>query len=323
MTPMNIAMTTLLNGICLGGILAATMMLILKLFPRLNSTTRFTVLWVTLLAVITLLATPLAPQASVSEPGIESLEVVSPSPAVIPAPAPAQAYRHGFKIRASYVDSVPSQSNASTSEQRVESALPQNAFTNSSTTTPLSEHFLIRIHSEKFLRTMATVWFVFSLVLLARLFAGYCVLRNLKLTATPVSPDWQLHVSRLCVTHGIRRQPQLLVSSHASGPMSLGFLRPAIVIPLTLLERLSHSELEQIVLHELAHLHRRDDWSNLAQKLIEAVLPIQPAVYWLGYQMSLAREMACDDWVIAATGTPWSPACCHWESSATLVRAAA
>jgi len=151
---------------------------------------------------------------------------------------------------------------------------------------------------------MAIVWVVFSFVLLARLAAGYRVLRNLKSTATPAAPDWQRHFSRLCVTHGIHRQPQLLVSSHASGPMSLGFFRPAIVIPHALLETLSHSELEQIVLHELAHLHRRDDWSNLAQKLIEAVLPIQPAIYWLGYQMSLAREMACDDWVIAATGTP-------------------
>ena len=145
---------------------------------------------------------------------------------------------------------------------------------------------------------------MFSFVLLARLVAGYCVLRSLKSSATPASPDWQLCFSRLCATHGIRRQPQFLVSSHVSGPMSLGFFRPTIVIPRTLFETLSHSELQQIVLHELAHLHRRDDWSNLAQKLIEAVLPIQPAVYWLGYQMSLAREMACDDWVIAATGTP-------------------
>ena len=57
------------------------------------------------------------------------------------------------------------------------------------------------------------------------------------------------------------------------------------------------------MLHELAHLRRYDDWTNLAQKLIEALLPIQPAVFWLGGRMSLEREMACDDWVIASTGT--------------------
>jgi hypothetical protein len=62
MTLMNIAMTTLLNGIYLGALLAAAMMLLLKLFPRLNPTTRFTVLWITLLAVVVLLAAPLTPR---------------------------------------------------------------------------------------------------------------------------------------------------------------------------------------------------------------------------------------------------------------------
>ncbi len=85
--------------------------------------------------------------------------------------------------------------------------------------------------------------------------------------------------------------------------MSLGFLSPAILIPRALLDTLSDLELEHVVLHELGHLRRRDDWSNLAQKLIEAMLPIQPAVYWVGHRMSIEREMACDDWVIAATGT--------------------
>lgn len=304
MTPMNIAMTTLLNGICLGAILAAAMMLLLKFFPRLNPTTRFTVLWMTLLAVVALLAIPLTLRPSSPEPRIESLVVVSPSPGVIPAPAPAQVYRQGRKIHASHVDPVAAQRPALISEQGLETSLSQNASTTSLPAAPPSEHSLIRIHSAKFLRALAIVWVMLSFVLLARLTAGYCALRSLKSSATPASPDWQLRFSRLCSTHGIRRQPQLFVSNSVSGPMSLGFFRPTIVIPRTLLETLSHSELEQIVLHELAHLHRRDDWSNLAQKLIEAVLPIQPAVYWLGYQMSLAREMACDDWVIAATGTP-------------------
>jgi beta-lactamase regulating signal transducer with metallopeptidase domain len=304
MTSMNIAMTTLLNGICLGAILAAAMMLLLKFFPRLNPTTRFTILWMILLAVVALLATPLTPGPSSPEPRIEALVVVSPSPVGIPAPAPAPVYRPGRKTHASHVDSVAAQSPASTSEERLETPLSQSASTTSLPAASPSEHSLIRIHSAKFLRALAIVWVMFSLVLLARLAAGYCVLRSLKSSATPASPDWQQRFSRLGATHGIRRQPQLLVSSHVSGPMSLGFFRPTIVIPCRLLETLSHSELEQIVLHELAHLHRCDDWSNLAQKLIEAMLPLQPAVYWLGCQLSLAREMACDDWVIAATGTP-------------------
>jgi beta-lactamase regulating signal transducer with metallopeptidase domain len=328
MTPMNMAMTTLLNGICLGAILAAAMMLILKFFPRLNSTTRFTVLWMTLLAVVALLATPLTPRASVAESRIKSLAVVSRRPAMMPAAALAQVDRPGRKTHPPHVDSVPSQSNLSRSDRHLESMFSS---TNSLPAASPSEHSLIRIHSVKILRALAIVWVVFSFVLLGRLATGYHVSQSLKSTATPASPDWQLHLSRLGATHGIRRLPQLLVSSHVRGPISLGFLRPMIVIPRTLLERLSHSELEQIVLHELAHLHRRDDWTNLGQKLIEAVLPIQPVVYWLGYQMSLAREMACDDWVIAATGTPRSYAAAltkvaelsQWQQAGVLAAGAA
>jgi hypothetical protein len=60
MTHLNFAMTTLLNGIWQGALLAAAMWIVLKLFPRVNSTTRFTVLWLTLLAVAMLPVGPLA-----------------------------------------------------------------------------------------------------------------------------------------------------------------------------------------------------------------------------------------------------------------------
>ena len=234
MTLMNIAMTTLLNGICLGVILAAAMMLLLKFFPRLNSTTRFTVLWMTLLAVVALLATPLTPRPSSPDSRIESLVVVSPSPVVIPAPAPAQVYRPGRKTHASHVNSVAAQ------RPRLETLLPQNRLQSFfargiAIRTRSDSHSLGKVSScasnyvgDVLLRAACPVG------------RGYCVLRSLKSSATPASPDWQLCFSRLCATHDIRRQPQLLVSSHVSGPMSLGFFCPTIVIPRTLLETLSH-----------------------------------------------------------------------------------
>ena len=300
MTPMNIAMTTLLNGILLGAILTAAMWLLLRLIPRLNPTTRFTILWMTLVAVVAMLVVPINPGASAPEPRAESLIVAPSSPVVTPAPATAQMQRLGRKTHAVYA----AQSHTPQSNDSPEKAIVTQNTSTSSAAAPGTEYSLIRIHSETFLRAMAVLWVVFSFILLGRLAAGYFVLRGLKSAAMPAPSDWQLRFTRLCARHGIRRRAELLVSSEVSGPMSLGFFRSAIVIPRTLLETLSQSELEQIVLHELAHLHRRDDWSNLAQKLIEAALPIQPAIYWLGYQMSLAREMACDDWVIAATGTP-------------------
>ena len=164
-------------------------------------------------------------------------------------------------------------------------------------------HPLIRIRSGKVLAAIEILWALLSLVMLARLAAGYRELRRLKSGARPASDRWELRLRRLCAINGVRRQTRLLISSQIAGPVSLGFFDPAILIPRAFLDTLLDAELDHIVMHELAHLLRRDDWTNLAQRLIEAVLPIQPAVYWLGHRMSLEREMACDDWVIAATGT--------------------
>ena len=77
MTHVNFAMTTLLNGIWQGAILAAAMWILLKLLPRLNPTTRFTVLWVTLLAVVALPLGPLAPRAFIPGAQPDSLPIAA------------------------------------------------------------------------------------------------------------------------------------------------------------------------------------------------------------------------------------------------------
>jgi hypothetical protein len=55
------------------------------------------------------------------------------------------------------------------------------------------------------------------------------------------------------------------------------------------------------LLHELAHLRRWDDWTNLAQKVVKALFFFHPAVWWIEKKASLEREMACDDAVLAET----------------------
>ena len=90
----------------------------------------------------------------------------------------------------------------------------------------------------------------------------------------------------------------------------IGFVNPAVVIPRWLLQELSPSELQQILLHELAHLQRWDDWTNLAQKILKALLFFHPAAWWIEKQLSLEREMACDDAVVAETANPRAYAEC-------------
>ena len=64
--------------------------------------------------------------------------------------------------------------------------------------------------------------------------------------------------------------------------------------------RLSEQEIDQVVLHELAHVRRRDPWALLVQRVIWTIAGFHPAMWWLDRAITLDRERACDDWVLAA-----------------------
>lgn len=76
------------------------------------------------------------------------------------------------------------------------------------------------------------------------------------------------------------------------------------------MRELSAAELNTVLLHELAHLRRWDDWTNLAQKVLRALFFFHPAVWWVENRLALEREMACDDMVLAETANPRAYAEC-------------
>ena len=100
------------------------------------------------------------------------------------------------------------------------------------------------------------------------------------------------------------RNVKLLVSDELRVPTALGFFQPAVVLPAWALSELSSEELRVVLLHELAHLRRWDDWTNLAQKLLKAIFFFHPAVWWIESRLALEREMACDDLVLEQTANP-------------------
>lgn len=103
---------------------------------------------------------------------------------------------------------------------------------------------------------------------------------------------------------------QLGVSSEVDQPCVIGFLKPRVLIPDWLLEKATAAEVEQIVLHEVSHLRRFDDWTNLVQKLVLAFFPLNPALYWVEGRLCAEREIACDERVIRSTKAPREYATC-------------
>ena len=107
-----------------------------------------------------------------------------------------------------------------------------------------------------------------------------------------------------------RRAAELCVSDEVDRPCVVGFFKPRVLVPTALFEEISDGELQQIVMHEMEHLRRRDDWTNLLQKLSLVVFPLNPALIWIERQLCVERELACDDRVLKATGARKAYAAC-------------
>ena len=135
-------------------------------------------------------------------------------------------------------------------------------------------------------------------------------LRRLWKRATPLETNeatstWAAGLAARC-----GRRIEVCTTRELDRPSVIGFFRPRILIPEWLLGRLTEKELEQVVLHEAEHLRRRDDWTNLAQKMCLVVFPLNPALAWMERRLCREREMACDDGVVRVTQAPRAYAAC-------------
>lgn len=110
-------------------------------------------------------------------------------------------------------------------------------------------------------------------------------------------------------------------------PAVIGWFRPVILLPLTALTGLSDEQLEAVIAHELAHIHRFDSFVNLFQVAAETLLFYHPAVWWVSKRIRNERENCCDDVAISVCGDAVNYARAltlmeEWRSAPTLAMAA-
>jgi hypothetical protein len=150
-----------------------------------------------------------------------------------------------------------------------------------------------------------SIWIVVASLMLFRLGFGLWRVRQLRsgfidVDLASLDPEISAIVRNFSASH----RTKLCVSIDLAVPAAVGFFRPAIVLPANLLPQLSPEEMKLILLHEFAHFRRWDNWTNLVQKIVKAVFFFHPAVWWIENRLTLEREMACDDIVLAQTEGP-------------------
>jgi len=150
---------------------------------------------------------------------------------------------------------------------------------------------------------IATAWVSTATLGILRLTIGLWKVHRLRknsllIEASALSPELQQMIHQ----RASGRRISFCISSDVHVPTAIGFFRPMILLPDWLIDELSSADLKTILLHELAHLRRRDDWTNLVQKLLRALFFFHPAVWWIERRLSLEREIACDELVLEQTG---------------------
>ena len=154
-------------------------------------------------------------------------------------------------------------------------------------------------------------WLLMAAAGLLRVGLGFWHLQRVRKSCVPVDIAALDPVLRKTLEEFDSPRPvRLCVSDRLRVPTAIGFTKPLVVIPSWTMQELSAAELNTILLHELAHLRRRDDWTNLVQKILGALLFFHPAVWWIEKKLALEREMACDDMVLASTTSPRAYAEC-------------
>ena len=162
-------------------------------------------------------------------------------------------------------------------------------------------------------------WVVGVGMAMARLATGLWRLRQLRRSCTPVvAADLDPVVRKTVEAIGASKsasksasKPVTVATSECVRvPAAIGFWKRTIVLPAWALRELPPEDLNVILLHEFAHLRRGDDWTNLIQKIVRALFFFHPAVWWIENRLSVEREMACDDAVLAETANPHGYATC-------------
>jgi beta-lactamase regulating signal transducer with metallopeptidase domain len=154
------------------------------------------------------------------------------------------------------------------------------------------------------------IWAMASLYSLGRLLFAGLEMRKLLRTSTPLVHEDLAPEIQAVLARGKSLPIEIRLSDALDTPSVAGFMRPAVIIPQALFAELQTDELKQILLHEKAHLDRGDDWTNLLQKLLRALCPLNPALLWAERHLCVEREQACDDAVLDAEGNPRAYATC-------------
>jgi len=159
--------------------------------------------------------------------------------------------------------------------------------------------------AEQFFPTLLALYGIGLGMQFVILLNGYGKLNKLKKSAKTAVPDaWMQIFDQTRERLNIRKKVTFYLSDKVNVPLVLGFLKPIVLFPAALANNLDLNQVEAILIHELSHIRRNDYLLNMVKTVVETILFFNPFVWLIGRFIQIEREHACDDLVVAFTGTP-------------------
>ncbi|HEX7370905.1 MAG TPA: TonB family protein [Rhodanobacteraceae bacterium] len=148
---------------------------------------------------------------------------------------------------------------------------------------------------------LVLAWMLGVGVLGVRVFRQWRGLRAM-LRAAEALPVWQARARDFAERLGLRRVVPVLASVRVATPTLVGWVRPAVVLPVAVLSSMPAAQIDLVLAHELAHLKRFDHLANLFQVVLETLFFYHPVVHWISREARNERELCCDALALQATG---------------------
>jgi beta-lactamase regulating signal transducer with metallopeptidase domain len=146
-----------------------------------------------------------------------------------------------------------------------------------------------------------SIWAVWSGLALWQVAAGLVRLQRARRDGVPLPVSRENRLRYWPTIRHTGRRARVIASSDVRVAAVLGLGAPTIAVAPEALDALDDEALDHVLLHEWAHVQRRDDVSRLLHVLVRAVAGLHPAIWWIGRRMDVEREVACDDRVIQIT----------------------
>ncbi|MBB4843287.1 D-alanyl-D-alanine endopeptidase (penicillin-binding protein 7) [Paucibacter oligotrophus] len=152
---------------------------------------------------------------------------------------------------------------------------------------------------------LVAAWGLGVLLMFTRLGLGLVWVARLRRWPEQLEAGWQARLDRLAQDMGLRGRVVLrVVKAELPSPLTVGWWRPVVIVPASLLTGLPPALLEALLAHELAHVRRADYVFNLLQGMVEALLFFHPVVWCLSRRMRAERELIADALAAQVLGEP-------------------